>query len=69
MTWLGVWTEQSLGESMTQGEGVRAWEGDSVTTVLPSQPLDVVAGTHFNTFGKLVKRGRQGGPRTKVMSA
>jgi len=69
MTWLGVWTKPSLGESMTQGEGVRAWEGDSETTVVPSRPLDVVAGTQINTLGKLVIRGRQCGPRTTMMSA
>jgi len=69
MTWLGVWTKQSLFESMTQGEGIRAWEGDSVTTVVPSRPLDVVAGTQINTIGELVTRGRQCGLRTKMMSA
>ena len=64
-----MWTNQSLGESMTQGEGVRAWEGDSVTTVVQSRPLDVVAGTQINTMGTVVTRGRQCGPRTKMMSA
>jgi len=53
---------------MTQGEGVRAWEGDSVATVVPSRPLDVVAGIQINTIGELLTCGRQGGPRTKMMS-